>query len=102
MKFCGGVLALVGLAAGLLEGAPLVAGLDGKHPLTLGQQGEVLVKELRCAACHEGMVTEGMKAAPDLSEVGARVTGAYLKKYLADPHGTHAGTTMPDVRRRGR
>lgn len=97
MKFWGGFFTSAVLAVGLVEGKPLVKGLAGKHPLTLGQTGKVLVGELRCAACHEGISTEGMKAAPDLSEVGTRVSGDYLKRYLADPHGVHAGTTMPDV-----
>lgn len=97
MKFWGGVFALAVFAVGLVEGAPVVPGLIGKHPLTLGQQGKVLVGELRCAACHEGISKEGMKTAPDLSAVGTRISGGYLKKYLADPHGTYAGTTMPDV-----
>jgi cytochrome c2 len=77
--------------------APVVTGLHGKHPLSEAQTGHLLAKELRCAACHEGAGAEGMKTAPDLKTVGSRLSGSYLEKYIADPHGTHPGTTMPDV-----
>jgi len=32
--------------------APLVLGLSTKHPLSEPQVGELLISELRCAACH--------------------------------------------------
>ncbi|MGJ8696623.1 MAG: c-type cytochrome [Verrucomicrobiaceae bacterium] len=82
---------------GMSWGAPVVVGLYGEHPLDEVQTGQVLAKELRCAACHEGMDEEGMKEAPDLREVGLRLSADYLAKFLFDPAGTHPGTTMPDV-----
>ena len=97
MTFRGVVIALMISASGLALGSPVVPGLHRKHPLSLKQKGHVLVDELACAACHEGIGQSGMKSAPDLSAVGSRVSGDYLKRYLADPHGTHPGTTMPDV-----
>ncbi|MFT6862773.1 MAG: mono/diheme cytochrome c family protein [Akkermansiaceae bacterium] len=97
MTFRGVGFALMMVGTGLVFGSPVVPGLHGKHPLSLAQKGGVLADELGCAACHEGMAQMGQKAAPDLSEVGSRISGDYLKRYLADPHGTHPGTTMPDV-----
>lgn len=84
------------LSATLANAAPIISGLGHKHPLTTPQEGQLLINELRCAACHEGISGE-MKSAPNLKEVGSRITGDYLKKYISDPHGTHPGTTMPDV-----
>ncbi len=73
--------------------------LPGHHPLTLAQAGDVLLSELRCAACHSGVQRGSLpeKTAPDLSEVGARLSPDYLRRYLASPSVAHPGTTMPDV-----
>ena len=73
--------------------------LPGHHPLTQTQAGDVLVSELRCAACHSG-VQRGLvpeKVAPDLGAVGARASPEYLRRFLASPLVAHPGTTMPDV-----
>lgn len=73
--------------------------LPGHHPLNQAQAGRLLVSELRCAACHSGLERSSVseKAAPDLVEVGARVSPAFLKSFLAAPSVAHPGTTMPDV-----
>lgn len=73
--------------------------LCGNHPLTQAQAGELLISELRCAACHAGAakVSWPEKTAPDLADVGARVSPAYLQQFLASPASTHPGTTMPDL-----
>ena len=73
--------------------------LPGNHPLTQAQAGNVLISELRCAACHSGVQRGSLpeKLAPDLSEAGARISPAYLRRYLASPSSAHPGTTMPDV-----
>ncbi len=73
--------------------------LPGHHPLTQSQAGEVLISELRCAACHS-VVERGSlpeKAAPDLAAVGARISPEFLRRFLASPALAHPGTTMPDV-----
>ncbi|OYW12171.1 MAG: hypothetical protein B7Z55_18505, partial [Planctomycetales bacterium 12-60-4] len=74
-------------------------GLPGHHPLSQAQAGSVLVSELRCAACHSGIERGSLpeKAAPELAEVGARVSPAFLQSFLAAPTVAHPGTTMPDV-----
>lgn len=71
----------------------------GHHPLSQVQVGEVLVSELRCAACHSGVPRGSLpeKTTPDLSAVGARVSPEYLRRFLASPSAAHPGTTMPDV-----
>lgn len=73
--------------------------LPGHHPLTQAQAGEVLISELRCAACHGGIKRNSLpeKAAPDLAAVGARISPEYLRRFLASPALAHPGTTMPDV-----
>ncbi len=73
--------------------------LPGHHPLTQAQAGSLLISELRCAACHGGVERGSVpdKIAPDLSDVGARVSPEYLRRYLASPLLAHPGTTMPDV-----
>ncbi len=73
--------------------------LPGNHPLTQVQSGSLLISELRCAACHTYIARNSTpeKTAPDLAEVGTRVTAEYLQKFLASPLTAHPGTTMPDV-----
>ncbi len=76
---------------------PVIPGLHGKHTLDPSQSGQVLISELRCASCHEGMNNSNMKAAPDLSNAGQRLTVDYMKRFIADPAQTHHHTTMPDM-----
>ena len=73
--------------------------LPGHHPLSQIQSGNLLLAELRCAACHSGVPRESRfeKTAPDLTEVGARVTPEFLRSFIASPSAAHPGTTMPDM-----
>jgi len=73
--------------------------LPGHHPLTQAQAGSVLISELRCVACHGGIERGSVpeKLAPDLAEVGARVSPGFLRRYLASPSAAQPGTSMPDV-----
>lgn len=77
--------------------SPVVPGLQAKHPLDERQVGEILINELRCAACHSGMIADHMKEAPDLRTAGSRLSPAFIKRFVADPSGVHPGTTMPGV-----
>lgn len=96
MRFWKLLLGFASITAGIAVAGPVVPGLHGKHPLDAVGRGKVLLTELRCAACHTGL--EGpMKQAPDLREAGSRLSGDYLRRFLSNPHATHAGTTMPDV-----
>lgn len=66
--------------------------------------GAVLLGELDCVSCHTetGLGTSrpsglSPKQAPRLGDVGARVTPQYLKSFIASPHQTKPGTSMPDL-----
>jgi mono/diheme cytochrome c family protein len=76
---------------------PVIPGLHGKHPLDERQRGELLIGELRCAACHEGMPAGHMKEAPKLQHAGSRLTPDFIKRFIADPAAVQPGTTMPDL-----
>ncbi len=73
--------------------------ISGNHPLTKAQAGGLWITELRCAACHSGIERSPLpeKAAPDLSEAGARISPEYLQRFLTSPSSAHPGTTMPDI-----
>lgn len=86
-----------GLIAASLHAAPIIPGLEHKHPLTEAQQGTVLIQELKCASCHDGIHTSPAAAGPDLREVGSRVQPEFLKKFIQDPAAHDPGTAMPDV-----
>ena len=95
--FYGGLI--LALTAGTGSAGSVLPGLSGKHPLTQPQVGELLIAELRCAACHGGIDPKSLlvKTAPDLSEAGARISPDYLRRFLASPSAAQPGTTMPDV-----
>ena len=81
----------------VLQGAPVIPGLENKHPLTEAQKGLVLIEELRCASCHEGVSAKPQAAGPDLREVGSRIQPDFLKKFIQNPAQHDLGTTMPNV-----
>ncbi|MCC6881203.1 MAG: cytochrome c [Verrucomicrobiales bacterium] len=57
--------------------------------------GRVLLSELNCTACHAGGIPS--KGAPELGQAKSRIHPAYLEAFIADPHGTKPGTTMPNL-----
>lgn len=73
--------------------------LPGHHPLSQVQAGRLLMAELKCAACHGGLAQDIRfeKTAPNLNEVGARVSPDFLRSFLVSPSTAHPGTTMPDI-----
>ena len=76
--------------------SPVIGGLEREGVEKFA--GAVLVSELGCAACHaSGQAAFAAKSGPDLSAVGARVNGAHLRRFIANPSGVKPGTTMPDV-----
>lgn len=88
--FCGYTV-----AAGAAE-PPVVGGLESVAAEKFA--GALLVSELGCVACHaSGQTAFAAKGGPDLSEVGARVNGAHLRRFIASPLEVKPGTTMPDV-----
>ena len=96
------VIAIVSISALLIGTASAQPGdpaLPGHHPLDQAQAGSLLISELRCVACHSGIQRGSLpeKSAPDLADVGARISPEYLRRFLASPALAHPGTTMPDV-----
>ena len=79
--------------------APVIAGLANKHGLTEAETGQLLLGELRCAACHadKGAAVLADRLAPDLTNIAARVAPDYLQRFVASPSAAHAGSTMPDL-----
>jgi mono/diheme cytochrome c family protein len=94
-RFCVSLL----LSAAAVSAVPVVPGYDKLSDKDIA--GEVLMGELNCVACHsaESAAAQRLnsKTAPDLNEAGKRLTPQYLQAFLNDPHGTKAGTMMPDV-----
>ncbi len=84
---------------GLTPIGPIVPGLHAEHPLDERAVGSVLVGELGCVQCHDDMdgIAAHPKAAPDLEDVGARVSPEFLRKFIAQPSALVPGTTMPNV-----
>lgn len=77
---------------------PVLPGLALAHGLDDRAQGELLMSELRCAACHDAGAERStkMSPAPDLSWVGARLRGPAIIDLLARPE-VHAASRMPDM-----
>lgn len=80
-------------------GGPVIPGLAAEHSLDERGVGAVLIGELGCANCHADMrgLTAHPKTAPDLAEVGARVSPEFLRKFIAQPSALVPGTTMPHM-----
>ncbi|MAG55983.1 MAG: hypothetical protein CMJ83_06810 [Planctomycetes bacterium] len=79
----------------------LVVVLTGLVGAQQPDPGATLISDHNCLACHQASASVVQrlqpKIAPRLSGVGARVTPQYLRRFIADPHGTKPGTTMPDI-----
>jgi len=82
--------------------APIVIGFERFAEDATGvSPGLLLFNELNCAACH-GPIAPSQSAfpartAPNLQNVAERIRFDYLKAFIAQPHATKPGTTMPDV-----
>ncbi|MFM7926252.1 MAG: c-type cytochrome, partial [Pirellula sp.] len=90
------LIAILAAIPHALAGDPAI---PGHHPLTQIQAGSVLMAELRCSACHSGIEAMAVadKTAPELAQVGTRISPEYLRRFLASPLTVHPGTTMPDL-----
>lgn len=82
---------VAGLGQNPPEKSGIVAGWDRFH-------GSMLLGELNCVSCHrdEGK-SISVKQAPNLAEVGSRITPQFLRSFLSDPQQAKAGTPMPDL-----
>lgn len=82
--------------------APVIPGLSNHAGLTAVQKGKVLLSELNCVACHDlGAGNESIKpkGAPKLDNPTAQLRPDFLAHFIADPHKSRPGTTMPDMLR---
>ena len=61
------------------------------------EEGKKLYEERRCGMCH-AIGGQGGKVGPDLSDVGTKRDGDWLKKFLKDPKGTGTGAKMMPVK----
>jgi len=85
------------------------ANLQAAHPVVPGIErfyaasdpsvvaADILAGELNCISCHAGSDSISNKAAPNLASVSTRIKPAYLQKFIANPHATKPGTTMPNA-----
>lgn len=83
---------------------PIVPGFERFYASTgadPAEGGRLLFGELNCTACHQADEAAARhitaRQSPVLDEVGKSVHPEYLLRFLADPHGTKPGTTMPDL-----
>lgn len=84
-----------------VKNAPFVSGFDrfARHgeiePQTAGR---LLLSELSCTACHQTENSDLQpKRGPRLNGIGNRRQREWIRDYLASPHLSKSGTTMPDV-----
>ncbi len=82
----------------VLTAAPELSGVPPTVSISERLVGEVWVRELGCFQCHAGP-TGGtdLRVAPDLSEVGGRLSPDYLEAFLENPSAIRPGTRMPDL-----
>ncbi len=62
------------------------------------QNGEKLVKTLGCLACHSAAGVNGSRFAPELSNLGSKVSSKWLFTWLKDPKHYSKNTRMPNLR----
>lgn len=85
-------------SVGLLLMLPLLVPVIAAEQ-DVAAHGRVLLGELNCVACHsaDGSVGITAKQGPRLAGLGSRVSAEWVRRYLAKPHETMPGTTMPDL-----
>lgn len=82
------------------EAFPVVAGMSreatGEYS---GQNGNVLLTELSCTACHKAPANETLKpkGGPKLTGLFHRVQADWAAEFIANPAVVKPGTTMPNV-----
>ncbi|WP_186776350.1 c-type cytochrome [Rubripirellula reticaptiva] len=68
--------------------------------LTSKMKGLVLIRERNCVACHESSSIHSLPAVhhgPNLKWSAQRLSPQYLAQFIADPHQTKPGTSMPSL-----
>jgi cytochrome c553 len=92
------ILSLIGLASVCCTSTAIAA--EAGVIVGWNNDGNILFNELNCVACHKtdnSHLPFPAKEAPRLGNIGQRVSPEYLFKFLADPHETKPGTSMPDI-----
>ena len=86
------------------ERGPVVDASDthsiAHRELSAELKGLVLINKLNCAACHEFKAAESKltaNRAPDLKWSAKWLNPNHLAKFIADPHQTKPGTSMPHL-----
>ncbi|WP_145418658.1 c-type cytochrome [Planctomycetes bacterium K23_9] len=60
--------------------------------------GRLLISELSCVACHASeQQSLQPKRGPNLSVAGVQLSSDWMKRFIAAPHETKPGTTMPHI-----
>lgn len=68
------------------------------NEISQASAGRLLLTELSCTACHAADdASLAPKRGPTLESAGLRIDRDWLIRFLANPSGTHPGSTMPDV-----
>lgn len=84
------------LDAATLRAEPLVIGFERFHTdAPTAEGGRLLYNELGCANCHGGETGLPARRGPDLNGVTRRVNATWLREFLTNPPGEHAGSVMP-------
>lgn len=79
---------------------PLIPGVERFHAESAksAEAGRVLLNELRCAACHDGLPKAAHpRSAPNLQDIGNRVRPDAIQAIIANPHVAKPGTLMPSM-----
>lgn len=104
MRILPSILIFLGITAGVAGAAPTVLSVDRLYrsgEADLAEAGELLLSELQCVRCHAVEDELAKRIArvegPNLVESVGGIRAGYLKRWLADPHGSNRGTRMPDV-----
>jgi len=82
---------------------PAFARFHAQKSPNLAEAGRLLIGELNCHACHKQTNPQPQtgpiigRRAPRLTDIGSRVSPAFLREYLSNPGHFKPGLTMPDV-----
>ena len=99
MIFRSSIISLALLASSALGVAEVIVPGVSASQLDPALKGLVLIEEMNCVACHaaDASLAARSKKAPRLAGVGSRVNPGWMEAFIANPHGTKPGTTMPDL-----
>ncbi len=76
---------------------PVVPAFERLKDLDPAEGGRLLLGELGCVACHRAAEPIAPKKGPVLAVVGDRLSPAWVREFVSDPHTTKPGTTMPRI-----